>query len=69
MKGTGVYVPSWGLPIVFNPAFNAAPTVTPQARHSGYDAVAVNVTTAGCTLYVKDESGRCVGGLVDWTAQ
>lgn len=63
-----VYVPSWGLPLVFNPAFNAPPTVNPSALDDGRTAVAVSVTTGGCTLYVQDATGRSIGGLVNWTA-
>ena len=69
MQGLKVYVPSWGLPLVFNPAFNATPTVTPQALDDGRNAVAVSVTIGGCTIYVQDATGRSIGGLVNWTAK
>lgn len=69
MRGRSVYVPPWGLPLTFSPAFAAAPAVSVSVRDSGKSASARDVTASGCTLIVADRAGRKTSGLVNWTAQ
>jgi hypothetical protein len=68
MKGSNLYVPSWGLVVAFSPPFGTAPSVTPVAKQSGRAAEAIGVTATQCTIIVLDAQGRSVGGLIDYTA-